>query len=148
MPEEVPTVGPARVILGAYGGVQSPIEAPPMTYLSVHLKDGEHWVYSPEVDHDVAWVALMNGALQTPALISAGELVLFEDSNAPIEFVSQGETRFVIGSAPRHPHDLVLGHYSVHTSTVSLKQGETEIRRLGRELRAAGKQSSALRHFT
>ena len=50
----------------------------------------------------------------------------------------------MIGSATRHPHDLVLGNYSVHTSVEALRRGETEIRRLGAELRARGKQSYAL----
>src|SRR5215510_6382487 len=34
-PAQVPAVGPARVILGSYGGAQSPVDAPPMTYLQV-----------------------------------------------------------------------------------------------------------------
>jgi redox-sensitive bicupin YhaK (pirin superfamily) len=42
MPGEVPTDGRVRVILGAYEGVRSPIEAPPkMTYLVVSLEKGE-----------------------------------------------------------------------------------------------------------
>lgn len=44
-------------------------------------------------------------------------------------------------------HELVLGHYSVHTSQEALERGETEIRRIGRVLRAEGKQSYALRAF-
>src|SRR5690349_18165189 len=36
--DEIPSVGPARVILGSYDGATSPIVAPPMTYLSVDLK--------------------------------------------------------------------------------------------------------------
>jgi hypothetical protein len=34
--------------------------------------------------------------------------------------------------------DLVLGNYSVHTSAATLRDGEAEIVRLGRELEAAG----------
>ena len=41
LPDQVPVVGPARLILGSYGGARSPIDAPPMTYLQVALKDGE-----------------------------------------------------------------------------------------------------------
>jgi hypothetical protein len=44
----------------------------------------------------------------------------------------------VLGSAPKHPHDLVLGSYSVHTSIEALRQGEAEIRRIGQGLRANG----------
>lgn len=147
MPEQVPTDGRVRVILGRYGGLTSPIAAPPMTYLSVSLQAGERWTFEPPAGHDVAWVAVMNGALRTPELISGGELVLFEQSEAPIELVAEGQTRFVLGSATQHPHELVLGNYSVHTSQEALERGETEIRRIGRTLRAEGKQSYALRLF-
>jgi redox-sensitive bicupin YhaK (pirin superfamily) len=148
MPDEVPTVGPARVILGTYEGMASPIAAPPMTYLSVSLEDGERFTYLPAPGHDVAWVALMNGELQAAQRITSGELGVFDRSGSPIDFVAHGETRFVIGSAARHPHDLVLGHYSVHTSVAALEQGEAEIRRIGRELSAQGKRSYALERFS
>jgi redox-sensitive bicupin YhaK (pirin superfamily) len=138
MPEEIPAIGPARVILGSYEGVQSPIDAPPMTYLQVSLKAGEHWRYTPPHDHLVAWVAVSDGALQTPSRVRAGEVAIFEPSNAAIDFVAEGETRFVLGSALPHPHDLVLGNYSVHTSEAALRQGEAEIVRIGRELRDNG----------
>jgi hypothetical protein len=44
----------------------------------------------------------------------------------------------VLGSAAKHPHDLVLGNYSVHTSAETLREGEAEIRRIGQQLRAKG----------
>jgi redox-sensitive bicupin YhaK (pirin superfamily) len=145
--EQVPTHGPVRVILGSYEGLTSPIAAPPMTYLVVTLKDGERWTFTPPAGHDVAWVSLMDGALGTSSRIMRGEVAIFERSEAPIDFVAEGETRFVLGSATQHPHDLVLGYYSVHTSAAALEQGENEIRRIGRQLRAEGKQSYALRSF-
>lgn len=146
-PEQVPVVGPARVILGTYKGATSEIAAPPMTYLSVSLRDGERWTFEPPADHDVAWVALMDGALQSSSRITRGELAIFEQVRAPIDFVADGDTRFVLGSAAPHPHNLVLGNYSVHTSREALERGEAEIRRIGRTLRAAGKQSYALRLY-
>lgn len=89
----------------------------------------------------------MNGALLTPSRISRGELAIFERSTSPIEFVADGDTRFVLGSAAEHPHDLVLGNYSVHTSREALERGDAEIRRIGASLRAEGKRSHALRTF-
>jgi len=74
MPEEIPSVGPARVILGSYQGVQSPIDAPPMTYLQVDLKSGEHWRFQPPEGHLVGWVAVAEGALHTSSRITAGEV--------------------------------------------------------------------------
>lgn len=146
-PDQVPVVGPARVVLGAYQGAVSPIAAPPMTYLSLTLEDGERWTFEPPAGHDVAWVAVMDGELRTPSRITGGELAIFDRATAPIEFVAEGTTRFVLGAAPLHPHHLVLGTYSVHTSREALQRGETEIRRIGRTLHTDGKRSYALRSF-
>jgi len=147
MPDEVPTDGRVRVILGAYGTMQSPIVAPPMTYLVVSLNDGEHWRYLPLRGHDVAWVAVNDGLLRTSSRVASGEIAIFEPSEAAIDFVAEGNTKFVLGSAVKHPHDLALGNYSVHTSTHALRQAEAEIRRIGQSLRAEGKRSYALREY-
>lgn len=137
-PGDVPVVGPARVILGSYEGTNSPIDAPPMTYLQVNLEPGEHWRYQPPRGHEVAWVAVADGALLTPARVVMGSVAVFEPSESAIDFVAEGRTRFVIGSAASHPHDLHLGNYSVHTSAATLREGEAEIVRIGRELKADG----------
>jgi len=62
---------------------------------------------------------------------------VFEEGDGAIDFVAEGETEFVLGSAAKHPHDLVTGYYSVHTSDAALAQGETEIERIGTQLRSA-----------
>jgi redox-sensitive bicupin YhaK (pirin superfamily) len=146
-PEQVPVVGPARVILGQFAGAKSPIAAPPLTYLAVSLKAGERWSYQPAAGHTVAWAAVLDGELQTSARFSRGELVIFEPSEQAIDFVAAADTRFVLGSAAPHPHDLVLGNYSVHTSAEALRDGETEIRRIGKTLRDQGKVSYALGQY-
>ena len=138
-PSLVPQEGPARVLLGRYGSAQSPIPAPSdMTYLAVHLKDGERWRYAPPAGHTVAWLAVNAGQLNVGGPVSAGELAVFEESDQAIDLVAQGDTSFVLGSAVKHPHDLVLGSYSVHTSTAALTQGEAEIQRIGANLRHEG----------
>lgn len=138
MPSEVPAEGPVRVILGSYGGAKSPIELQGMNYLSVSLEAGERWTYEPPQGHDVAWVAVHEGVLRTPTAVPKGEIAIFEPSEQPIEFVAEGKTGFVVASAVKHPHPLFLGNYSVHTSAGTLRRGEEEIRRIGRELRAKG----------
>jgi len=141
-PSQVPGEGPARVLLGRYGAAQSPIPAPaPMNYLAVRLKDGEHWRYTPPAGHTVGWVAVNAGRLDAGGgePIAASELAVFEESGAAIDFVAHGDTSFVLGSAARHPHDLVMGHYSVHTSKAALDQGEAEIQRIGARLREEGR---------
>ena len=109
-----------------------------MTYLSVSLKPGERWTYHPPKGHTVAWVAVHEGVLRTSAAIPGGEIAVFEPSEGSIDFIAEGKTGFVLGSAAKHPHELVLGNYSVHTSAEALRQGETEIRRIGQQLRANG----------
>jgi redox-sensitive bicupin YhaK (pirin superfamily) len=138
LPDEVPAKGPVRVILGEYDGMKSRIPAPPMTYLQVNLKDGERWSYQPASGHDVAFVAVSEGLLHASSHVRAGEIAVFERSEQVIDLVTEGDTRFVIGSAGKHPHELALGNYSVHTSEEALARGEAEIRRIGRQLRADG----------
>ena len=47
--------------------------------------------------------------------------------------------RFVLGSAVKHPHELFLGNYSVHTSAAALAKGEANITEIGKRLRAEGR---------
>jgi redox-sensitive bicupin YhaK (pirin superfamily) len=132
--------GPARVLLGAYGSARSRIATPaPINYLSVRLRDGERWRYEPPAGHTVGWVAVHQGVAHTAEVLMKGDLAVFEDTDGPVDFVAEGDTAFVLGSAPPHPHDLVLGRYSVHTSVAALRQGEAGIRRIGEELRRAGR---------
>ncbi|KIH83705.1 pirin family protein [Pseudomonas batumici] len=142
-PSQVQQEGPARVLLGQYGAAQSLIEAPaPMNYLAVQLKDGERWTYVPPAGHTVGWVAVDVGRLDAgdrKGLLGEGELAIFEENEDAIELVARGDTTFVLGSARKHPHDLVLGNYSVHTSAAALVQGEAEIQRIGRRLREEGR---------
>jgi hypothetical protein len=79
------------------------------------------------------------GKLATPEIASKGELVVFEASNGALEFEALESTGFVLGSAVKHPYDLVLGTYSVHTSKDALKRGETRIAEIGKRLRAEGR---------
>lgn len=139
-PDEVQAEGPARVILGRYGRAVSPIRAPEgINYLHVSLKDGQRWRYVPPEGHTVAWLAVDRGALRSQAPILAGQLAVFEESGGAIELEAHGDTSFVLGSAVKHPHPLVLGYYSVHTSPAALAQGEAEIDRIGERLRARGR---------
>ena len=138
-PTHVPQAGPARVLLGSYAGAASKIPAPAsMNYLAVRLGDGERWRYVPPAGHTVAWVAINQGQLDTGdrsgGPVATGELAVFEESGVAIDFMAHGETAFVLGSAVKHPHALVTGYYSVHTSPEALEQGEAEIRRIGARL--------------
>jgi redox-sensitive bicupin YhaK (pirin superfamily) len=133
--EQVAEELPARVILGAYGDAKSAIASPaPINYLDVQLAAGEQWTYLPPPDHEVAWLAVSDGIVRAPEPIFAGEFVAFEESNDAITIRADSASRFVLGSAAKHPHDLVLGNYSVHTTRAALAAGETEIQRIGNQL--------------
>jgi redox-sensitive bicupin YhaK (pirin superfamily) len=139
-PDAVPHVGPARLILGEWAGRRSPVLAPPgTTYLHVTLPSGARWRYAPPRGHAVAWAHVSIGTLVMAGTRVQNELVVFEESNSPIDMTAEGEVEFVLGSAMKHPHDLVLGSYSVHTSAAALRRGEAEIERIGQDLRRRGR---------
>lgn len=132
--------GPARVILGAYGEAASEVPAPGnINYLDVALKRGETWRYQPPAGHTVAWIAVHRGKVATPEPVEAGELAVFDESSAAIEFTAREDAGFVLGSAVKHPHELALGMYSVHTSRQALDRGEAKIAELGRLLQKQGR---------
>jgi hypothetical protein len=82
----------------------------------VRLKAGERWRYEPPAGHTVLWVAIASGVLSVPDGLRHGDLAAFEPSSEEVEFEALTDAEFVLGSAAPHEHDLVLGHYSVHTS--------------------------------
>jgi redox-sensitive bicupin YhaK (pirin superfamily) len=132
-PDRIANAGPARVVLGAYDGVRSPIALPmPITYLHVRLQPGEHWTYRPAPGHDAAWLALNTGKLRTAGVVLERELAVFAPGAGAIELVAEGAVELVIGSATRHPYPLVTGYYSVHTSRAALDEGERMIAELER----------------
>jgi hypothetical protein len=110
-----------------------------LNYLSVRLKAGESWRYQPPSDHSVAWIAVGKGRVAMPETAQSGELIGFEPSNEAIDFTAETDAEFVLGSAPYHPHALVLGYYSVHTSSTSLRDGEQQIAEIGTRLRLEGR---------
>lgn len=137
-PGDVPRAGPARVLIGSYGGAISPIQPrAAINYLHVVLADGERWRYLPPPGHGVAWVGVASGALHTAGAALELELAVFKESGQAIDFVAEGRTEFVLGSAVKHPHPLVSGTYSVHTNAAALERGEREIVRLHTAMRAA-----------
>lgn len=133
--KDFPRHGPARLVLGDWEGLKSPIVAPSaMVYLEVNLKDGDTWTFTPPLKQTVAWVSVHQGSVRTPDKISAGELAVFEENDRAITFQAAGNTSFILGSAVKHPYDLVSGYYSVHTNSAALAKGEEGIQRIASRL--------------
>jgi redox-sensitive bicupin YhaK (pirin superfamily) len=136
---DFPFAGPARVIAGEYESVKSILGSPHgMTYLDVRLKAGERWTYQPPEGHDVAWIASHQGVVATPERVSKGEVVVFEQGGQAITFEALADAGFVLGSAVKHPYELVTGYYSVHTHPEALRRGESNIAEIGRRLHDQG----------
>jgi redox-sensitive bicupin YhaK (pirin superfamily) len=137
---DLPVAGPARVLLGSHDGASSAIDSPSdINYLAVRLAPGERWRYVPPAGHEVLWIAVGNGVVRTPERVSRGELAIFAPGEAAVEFVAEADTEFMLGSAVPHPHDLVLGYYSVHTSADALAKGERRIREIRADLVRQGR---------
>jgi redox-sensitive bicupin YhaK (pirin superfamily) len=139
-PATIPREGPARVLLGNHGRASSTIRPPsPLTYLFVRLAAGERWRYSPPEGQTVGWVAIGAGEMVTSEPLRAGDLAVFEPSEASIEFQARTDTEFVLGSAVPHPYELALGTYSVHTNPDALHTAESRIAQLQASLIARGR---------
>ena len=65
-------------------------------------------------------------------------MVAFDKSATAIDVRAEADSEFVLGSAASHPHDLVLGYYSVHTSPDALETAERHIAEIQARLREEG----------
>ena len=118
----------------------SPTPSPAgMNYLSVNLKKGETWTYTPPRGHDVGWLYVHEGTVRASGESLSAELAVFAEGEDAIRVTASTDAGFVLGSARKHPHDLVLGRYSVHTSREALAAGESGIAEIGALLRRAGR---------
>jgi redox-sensitive bicupin YhaK (pirin superfamily) len=141
----IPEVGPARLILGRYGGRESPVRAPAgVNYLMVTLKPGETWRHETPAGHTVGWLAVSSGELMLDAPAAAGEMVIFDDSDGAIGMRSTGDVDAKLVMAAPHPHSLHLGNYSAHTSADALRAGERHIVDLRRKLIECERQRRAM----
>jgi redox-sensitive bicupin YhaK (pirin superfamily) len=139
-PYEIPKTGPARVIIGEYQGAISPLpQISPIAYLHVSLSDGEVWTFDPPANHDVLWIAISQGSISVSDEKLSNEISIFDAGSAPLTVQAHGEVNFVLGSAVRHPHPLITGHYSVHTTDDALRIGEEGIKKVGKRLKAEGR---------
>ena len=143
-PPQLPSNGTVRVILGEFDGMRSPVPAPPnVTYLQLSLETDQQVALVPRPE-DVAFVAALRGQVEVLGSerresIEGPELGVLGPSEGPVVLVARAATQLIYGAAPPHPHELVLGKHSVHTSRSALRRGEGEIARIWAEGVAAGR---------
>ncbi len=92
----------------------------------------------PRAGHSVLWLAICTGALRVSGTTLGVELAVFDSSDAPVSMEADVSAQFVLGSAVPHPHPLVRGHYSVHTTPSALAAGEAGIRAVRERLTGVG----------
>ena len=63
-----------------------------------------------------------------------GELIVFEEGSTAVEFVTNEGVRFILGSAKKFDHQLVLGRSSVHTSEQAWANSQKKINSIYNEL--------------
>lgn len=123
-----------KVLLGEHEGLKSKIDSPnDMNYLDVNLRPDQKWKYHPPETHDILWLVVYEGKLNGNLGASVGELIVYEDSDDPVEFSSEHSARFLLGSAKKFEHDLVLGQSSIHTSAANLESSQKKIKEIYQE---------------
>ena len=138
-PEAVPREGPVTVLMGTQGPLVSPLRPPlDANLLWVELAAGDVWDYAPPQAHQVAWCFVQSGDVEVSGERLNLELVIFEEGSGPLRFRAVTRCAFLLGSAAKHPHELVLGTHSVHTSEQALHVGMRRIEEIGDVLRASG----------
>ena len=124
-----------KVLLGIHKGMKSEITPPnDMNYLDVNLKPGENWTYTPPETHDVLWLVVYKGQLNGDLVTSVGELVVYEEGIQPVEFTSDHGASFLLGSAKKFDHDLIVGRSSIHTSESNLNSSQSKINQVYSDL--------------
>jgi redox-sensitive bicupin YhaK (pirin superfamily) len=139
-PDDVPKTGPVTVLLGSQGQVASPLQTPlDVDLLWVELAAGQVWDYTPKTGHHVAWCFPQRGILELSGVQLDRELAILEEGAGRLHFRALTACAFLLGTAVKHPHGLVLGSHSVHTSDRALSNGVQRIAEIGEELRNQGK---------
>ena len=104
-PRDVEEDWTARVLLGQFGSARSRVRgAPPdINCLHVRLRHGQRWRYRAPDGHNVTWLAVDRGGLQlqSSGRVHAQRIALFADSPGVVEAQADGDTSFLLGSAPR-----------------------------------------------
>ena len=139
-PDDVPKEGPVTVLLGSHGQMTSLLQTPlDVNLLWVELAAGQTWEYTPQTGHDVAWCFAQQGVVEVSGEQLNRELAIFVEGTGSLLFRAMTPCAFLMGTAVKHPYDLVLGSHSVHTSELALSNGVRRIAEIGEELRTQGK---------
>lgn len=138
-PERIEHAGNTRVLTGQYHTAQGHVNTPTdMNYFYIDLSTQTEWSFITPAHHNVAWCYVQKGSAVVDGKTHlANTLLIFEEESAhPIQVSGTPEfaSAVLFGSAQRHDYDLILGHYSVHTSPEALRRGEQQIQTIYQSL--------------
>jgi redox-sensitive bicupin YhaK (pirin superfamily) len=146
-PDAVPTAaiegGRLTLLLGQLQAGDTPLRSPieshqDMHYFVLDLAAHAQWRYNPPTDHTVAWAFVFEGHASLGGASGSQDLWVLSQAGDIEIATADAPARVLIGSARPHPHPLVLGASSVHTSAEALRQGHARIRAIGASLAQQG----------
>ncbi len=73
------------------------------------------------------WITIDEDSISVSGENLSNKMVIFDSNPAPLTLQAHGAVNFVLGSAAKHPHTLITGHYSVYTIDDALRIGEEGI---------------------
>src|ERR1700674_2680834 len=83
------------------------------------IKGFQLWVAMPP---ELAVREALGDSLGASGYRSAGGA--FGEGDQAVQFEARADPGFILGSAVKHPYELVTGHYSVHTNAEALRIGD------------------------
>lgn len=131
-PEEIPSIGNTRVLIGEYQGTQAAIQiSQDVTYLEVTLKAGDTWHISPKESQTRGFIFPRNGKITLAGTeLSREEFGQLDESTESIRVSALEDTVFVLGLAQPWKHPIVHEYGQMHTSQAALDLGKNTIAKL------------------
>ncbi len=130
-PDQVARAGNTRVLIGSFDGVSSPIRTPTdVNCFDVSLAPSEEWTFMPAIDHEIAWVFVYRGELNSDCVTLSDELVVFDRTDGAIAFEAKTNAGALVGTGAKHDYPLIIGWNSIHTNMESLIRGQRGIQQI------------------
>jgi redox-sensitive bicupin YhaK (pirin superfamily) len=109
--------GPARVLLGQHGHASGQVAFPALVnYMVVGLAAEQVWTYEPLANHQVAWIAVLSGKINTSnTVVEADEIAVYENSHQSMSFLAEVDTVFLLATSHQfNPHQVNPHQFNSH----------------------------------
>ena len=135
-PQNIPSIGNTRILLGEYQGQSSATAiSQDVNYFEVRLGAGESWQYAPPDSQTRGFVFPRNGSITVEGIdIRSEEFGQFDENNAPVKVTSNTGSTFVIGFARPWEYPIVHEYGQMHTSQQAMQLGKKRIAELRKNI--------------